>query len=141
MGNSENGPICVLLVNHETNMDTPVVMAIPPSPNNKLTHTAYDNNNTKDIPTTSSTAMDFDDEQCLTKDEVKQDDKTQWTQGLLTPEVSHGSIPSSHRISSFNPLLRFSPPPGDQDYYFNLDVSEGVCDLFDIPQISVKDNS
>ncbi|ELU08013.1 hypothetical protein CAPTEDRAFT_1695 [Capitella teleta] len=33
----------------------------------------------------------------------------------------------------FAPLLRLSPPPSDKDYYFNLDDSEGVCDLFDVP--------
>lgn len=37
----------------------------------------------------------------------------------------------------FTPLLRLSPPPGDQDYYFNLDESEGVCDLFDVPPMKV----
>jgi len=33
---------------------------------------------------------------------------------------------------AFAPLLRLSPPPSDRDYYFNLDDSEGVCDLFDV---------
>ncbi|XP_069510001.1 transcription factor E2F4 isoform X1 [Ambystoma mexicanum] len=32
----------------------------------------------------------------------------------------------------FAPLLRLSPPPGDHDYIYNLDESEGVCDLFDV---------
>jgi transcription factor E2F4/5 len=35
----------------------------------------------------------------------------------------------------FAPLLRLSPPPSDRDYYFNLDDSEGVCDLFDVPLV------
>ena len=35
----------------------------------------------------------------------------------------------------FAPLLRLSPPPSDKDYYFNLDDSEGVCDLFDVPLV------
>ncbi|XP_799123.2 transcription factor E2F5 [Strongylocentrotus purpuratus] len=30
------------------------------------------------------------------------------------------------------PLLRLSPAPNDQDYYFNLDDSEGAADLFDL---------
>lgn len=29
------------------------------------------------------------------------------------------------------PLLRLSPTPAD-DYNFNLDDNEGVCDLFDV---------
>ncbi|XP_007904032.1 transcription factor E2F4 [Callorhinchus milii] len=37
----------------------------------------------------------------------------------------------------FAPLLRLSPPPGDHDYYFNLDDSEGVCDLFDVPILNL----
>ena len=36
-------------------------------------------------------------------------------------------------FTAYAPFLRLSPPPGDQDYYFNLDDSEGVCDLFDVP--------
>ncbi|XP_067120188.1 transcription factor E2F5-like [Centruroides vittatus] len=37
----------------------------------------------------------------------------------------------------FSPLLRLSPPPTDRDYCFNLDDSEGVCDLFDVPMIQL----
>ncbi len=35
-------------------------------------------------------------------------------------------------FSVFGPLMRLSPPPSDKDYCFNLDDSEGVCDLFDV---------
>ncbi|XP_072024419.1 transcription factor E2F5-like [Amphiura filiformis] len=37
---------------------------------------------------------------------------------------------------AYAPLLRLSPPPGETDYYFNLDDSEGVCDLFDVPLLT-----
>ncbi|XP_078735707.1 transcription factor E2F5-like [Lampetra fluviatilis] len=37
----------------------------------------------------------------------------------------------------FTPLLRLSPPPADHDYYFNLDETEGVCDLFDVPILGI----
>ncbi|KPP71363.1 hypothetical protein Z043_109737, partial [Scleropages formosus] len=37
----------------------------------------------------------------------------------------------------FSPLLRLSPPPGDHDYIYNLDESEGLCDLFDVPVLNV----
>ncbi|XP_071014068.1 transcription factor E2F4-like [Oncorhynchus clarkii lewisi] len=37
----------------------------------------------------------------------------------------------------FSPLLRLSPPPGDHDYIYNLDESEGLCDLFDIPVLNL----
>lgn len=38
---------------------------------------------------------------------------------------------------AFAPLLRLSPPPTDKDYYFNLDDTEGACDLFDVPLLSM----
>ncbi|XP_041123385.1 transcription factor E2F4-like isoform X3 [Polyodon spathula] len=37
----------------------------------------------------------------------------------------------------FAPLLRLSPPPGDHDYIYNLDESEGLCDLFDVPILNL----
>ncbi|NWS60675.1 E2F4 factor, partial [Chunga burmeisteri] len=37
----------------------------------------------------------------------------------------------------FAPLLRLSPPPGDHDYIYNLDESEGICDLFDVPVLNL----
>ncbi|XP_030367095.1 transcription factor E2F4-like isoform X2 [Strigops habroptila] len=37
----------------------------------------------------------------------------------------------------FAPLLRLSPPPGDHDYIYNLDESEGVCDLFDVSVLNL----
>ncbi|KAL8178878.1 UNVERIFIED_CONTAM: hypothetical protein K2H54_057398 [Gekko kuhli] len=37
----------------------------------------------------------------------------------------------------FTPLLHLSPPPGDHDYIYNLDESEGVCNLFDVPILNL----
>ncbi|NWR80891.1 E2F4 factor, partial [Centropus unirufus] len=37
----------------------------------------------------------------------------------------------------FAPLLRLSPPPGDHDYIYNLDESEGICDLYDVPVLNL----
>lgn len=39
-------------------------------------------------------------------------------------------------VTAFAPLLRLSPPPSDRDYYFNLDDTEGACDLFDVPLLT-----
>ncbi|XP_035227930.1 transcription factor E2F4-like, partial [Stegodyphus dumicola] len=33
---------------------------------------------------------------------------------------------------TLSPFLRLSPPPGARDYFFNLDETEGMCDLFDL---------
>uniref|UniRef100_A0A2C9JLR7 E2F/DP family winged-helix DNA-binding domain-containing protein n=1 Tax=Biomphalaria glabrata TaxID=6526 RepID=A0A2C9JLR7_BIOGL len=33
---------------------------------------------------------------------------------------------------TLTPLLSLSPPPSGHDYYFNLDDTEGACDLFDV---------
>ncbi|CAG5123422.1 unnamed protein product, partial [Candidula unifasciata] len=33
---------------------------------------------------------------------------------------------------ALGPLLSLSPPPSGKDYYFNLDNTEGACDLFDV---------
>lgn len=40
-------------------------------------------------------------------------------------------------FSVLSPLLRLSPAPSEQDYACNLDESEGLCDLFDIPVLNV----
>uniref|UniRef100_A0A4W6BTV1 E2F transcription factor CC-MB domain-containing protein n=1 Tax=Lates calcarifer TaxID=8187 RepID=A0A4W6BTV1_LATCA len=37
----------------------------------------------------------------------------------------------------FSPLLHLSAPPSEQDYFYNLDDSEGLCDLFDVPVLNV----
>ena len=57
----------------------------------------------------------------------------------FTEQRSIVSVVIGFAISStvYAPLLRLSPPPGEHDYYFNLDDSEGVCDLFDIPNLDI----
>ncbi|XP_075704155.1 transcription factor E2F4 isoform X2 [Rhinoderma darwinii] len=51
------------------------------------------------------------------------------TKGCITSDLLEELMSSE----VFAPLLRLSPPPGDHDYVYNLDESEGVCDLFDVP--------
>uniref|UniRef100_A0A3B4AW87 E2F/DP family winged-helix DNA-binding domain-containing protein n=1 Tax=Periophthalmus magnuspinnatus TaxID=409849 RepID=A0A3B4AW87_9GOBI len=40
-------------------------------------------------------------------------------------------------VHLFSPLLRLSPPPSDHDYIYNLDETEGLCDLFDVPILNL----
>lgn len=47
---------------------------------------------------------------------------------IIHIEPNSNSEPFSFAVF---PLLRLSPTPAD-DYNFNLDDNEGVCDLFDV---------
>lgn len=69
-----------------------------------------DSSDVLELPTDISELFDPSKE-CITSDLLEE---------LMSSEV-------------FAPLLRLSPPPGDHDYVYNLDESEGVCDLFDVP--------
>uniref|UniRef100_A0A8C8IEA1 E2F/DP family winged-helix DNA-binding domain-containing protein n=1 Tax=Oncorhynchus tshawytscha TaxID=74940 RepID=A0A8C8IEA1_ONCTS len=55
-------------------------------------------------------------------------------------QIHSSSLISLYRSLSFpvfSPLLRLSPPPGDHDYIYNLDETEGLCDLFDVPILNL----
>ncbi|XP_056138233.1 transcription factor E2F4 [Lampris incognitus] len=55
-----------------------------------------------------------------------------------TKEIMSGDLLQDLMSSEvFSPLLRLSPPPGDHDYIYTLDETEGVCDLFDIPILNL----
>lgn len=50
----------------------------------------------------------------------------------ISPDFSINTTDIPGFEDMFGPLIRLSPPPTDRDYCYNLDNSEGVCDLFDI---------
>ncbi|KAF3689110.1 Transcription factor E2F4 [Channa argus] len=55
-----------------------------------------------------------------------------------TKEIMSGDLLEDLMSSEvFSPLLRLSPPPSDHDYVYNLDETEGLCDLFDIPILNL----
>ncbi|XP_053174751.1 transcription factor E2F4 [Scomber japonicus] len=55
-----------------------------------------------------------------------------------TKEIMSGDLLEDLMSSEvFSPLLRLSPPPSDHDYIYNLDETEGLCDLFDVPIINL----
>ncbi|XP_035272699.1 transcription factor E2F4 [Anguilla anguilla] len=55
------------------------------------------------------------------------------TKEIMSPDLLEELMASE----VFSPLLRLSPPPGDHDYIYNLDESEGLCDLFDVPILNL----
>ncbi|XP_061679778.1 transcription factor E2F4 [Syngnathoides biaculeatus] len=55
-----------------------------------------------------------------------------------TKEIMSGVLLEDLMSSEvFSPLLRLSPPPSDHDYIYNLDETEGLCDLFDVPILNL----
>ncbi|KAL7862869.1 hypothetical protein SRHO_G00118530 [Serrasalmus rhombeus] len=72
------------------------------------------------IKTDPSELLDFPKELSEMFDPTKEIMSTDLLEELMSSEV-------------FSPLLRLSPPPGDHDYIYNLDETEGLCDLFDVP--------
>ncbi|XP_040018288.2 transcription factor E2F4 [Gasterosteus aculeatus] len=55
-----------------------------------------------------------------------------------TKEIISGDLLEDLMSSEvFSPLLRLSPPPSDHDYIYNLDETEGLCDLFDVPILNL----
>ncbi|XP_070687644.1 transcription factor E2F5-like [Pempheris klunzingeri] len=54
-----------------------------------------------------------------------------------TKELTNADPFTEFRTSEVFSPLRLSPPPSGQEYVYNLDESEGLCDLFDIPLLNV----
>lgn len=88
--------------------------------------TSLSNPTTSFVPIKSETSVELEFPKELTEmfDPTKECMHSDLIDELMSSEV-------------FAPLLRLSPPPGDHDYYFNLDDSEGVCDLFDVPILNL----
>ncbi|XP_064611357.1 transcription factor E2F5-like [Liolophura sinensis] len=163
---SQSGPIYVLLVNKDTEETSPVVVQVPP-PKDEMAEIEKhsqdaggrgskgvgkkspmkrpDSENVSPVTrmaTRSSprkTAQSAVDQvlpaQQSTSVELPTDilfDPTRTDLG-----VDGELIDELMSSEAFAPLLRLSPPPSDRDYYFNLDDSEGVCDLFDVPLLSI----
>lgn len=122
---SHSGPIHVLLINKESSSSKPVVFPVPPP--DDLTQPSSQSS-TSVTPQKSTMAA-----QNLPEQHVSE--RSQTFQQTPAAEVSSGSISGDIidelMSSDVFPLLRLSPTPAD-DYNFNLDDNEGVCDLFDV---------
>ncbi|XP_075405642.1 transcription factor E2F5 isoform X2 [Tenrec ecaudatus] len=122
---SLSGPIHVLLINKESSSSKPVVFPVPPPDN--LTQPSSQ-------PSTPVTPQKLD----ITAQELPELSVSERSPGLqqmaatdLTSGSISGDIIDELMSSDVFPLLRLSPTPAD-DYNFNLDDNEGVCDLFDV---------
>nr|KAG5704474.1 hypothetical protein BaRGS_003785 [Batillaria attramentaria] len=189
---SQSGPINVLLVNKDTEADTPVVVQVPPPapPAAMATDSQNQNPNTaagaevkggrgKRSPTKSplrpaqtAGAAAADPTPMMTRMATRSSPRKSQPDNFLSQPSTSGASGSQSLLSqpstsdtsptdllfdptrtdldmdgalidelissdAFAPLLRLSPPPSDRDYYFNLDDSEGACDLFDVPLLSM----
>ncbi|XP_068014636.1 transcription factor E2F5 isoform X2 [Melanerpes formicivorus] len=155
---SSSGPIHVLLINKKSSSSKPMVFPVPPPddlaqppPQPAAASTPlkaatapqsppeeHNLNQGQELPQTSD--ADTTSEGC-----VRQSSTTSAAPYSSLPEpvlypslagdVAQGNIGGDIidelMSSDVFPLLRLSPTPGD-DYNFNLDDNEGVCDLFDV---------
>ncbi|KAM6170779.1 transcription factor E2F5 isoform 1-T1 [Erethizon dorsatum] len=123
---SHSGPIHVLLINKESSSSKPVVFPVPPP--DDLTQPSSQSS-TPVTPQKSSMLAQNPPEQPVSE-------RSQNLPQIPATEIASagsisGDIIDELMSSDVFPLLRLSPTPAD-DYNFNLDDNEGVCDLFDV---------
>uniref|UniRef100_A0AAY4CHT6 E2F transcription factor CC-MB domain-containing protein n=1 Tax=Denticeps clupeoides TaxID=299321 RepID=A0AAY4CHT6_9TELE len=115
---SSSGPIEVLLLNKDPVSSAPVVLQVPPPEDGFPAQSGQTTPTKTDVATPTASSVGSSDS----------------GSGLTSVTLS-SSCDNTDLMSSevFSPLLRLSPPPGDHDYIYSLDDSEGLCDLFDVP--------
>ncbi|XP_032466244.1 transcription factor E2F5 isoform X1 [Phocoena sinus] len=123
---SHSGPIHVLLINKESSSSKPVVFPVPPP--DDLTQPSSQPS-TPVPPQKSNMATQNLPEQPVS--ERSQNLQQTPATDLSSAGSISGDIIDELMSSDVFPLLRLSPTPAD-DYNFNLDDNEGVCDLFDV---------
>uniref|UniRef100_A0A663MPF8 E2F transcription factor 4 n=1 Tax=Athene cunicularia TaxID=194338 RepID=A0A663MPF8_ATHCN len=126
---STSGPIDVLLVNKDAWSSPPVVLPVPP-PEDLIQCQAVAPSKPQIPPLTHfQEASVPSSTQPSTPTPTSTQDHSPPAQKATGTELMSSEV--------FAPLLRLSPPPGDHDYIYNLDESEGVCDLFDVPVLNL----
>lgn len=135
---SINGPIDIVLLNKESISSVPVVLPVPPSEeilrDAKSAMSASDETERSVTPCQASADTKHRARSCELRDLSKE------LKELLKPakEITSADLITELMASEvFSPLLRLSPPPSECEYVYNLDESEGLCDLFDIPVLNV----
>ncbi|XP_029312691.1 transcription factor E2F4-like [Cottoperca gobio] len=158
---SVNGPIDVVLLNKLSVSSVPVVLPVPPSEellrNAKSAMSTSDDTessiaacqasaNTKSRRTAIEDMRHLQSLLCLKAEPNRIDssdslrDLSKELRDLLNPtkEVMNTDLIKELMASEvFSPLVRLSPPPSENEYAYNLDESEGLCDLFDVPMLNV----
>ncbi|XP_040010564.1 transcription factor E2F4-like isoform X2 [Xiphias gladius] len=161
---SVRGPIDVLLLNKHSASSVPVVLPVPPpeeilrdaklamstsDATESSTATCQASADTKHCTKSRQTAMEdmqpphassFINTEPNRTDAPKLRDLSKELRHLLDPskEIMNTDLITKLMASEvFSPLLRLSPPPSEHEYVYNLDESEGLCDLFDIPVLNV----
>ncbi|XP_054451107.1 transcription factor E2F5 [Pteronotus mesoamericanus] len=122
---SHSGPIHVLLINKESSSSHPVVFPVPPP--DDLTQPSSQPSTPRTPHKPSQATRSPSGQPTSERDQVPQHVPAS---DLASGSVS-GDIIDELMSSDVFPLLRLSPTPAD-DYSFNLDDNEGVCDLFDV---------
>lgn len=161
---STGGPIDVLLINRDPVSSAPVALPVPPPEEilqnaksaaasaHQTQNTASANTNqtadklgTKSRQTTSEDSQPLQAPLCVNAEYNRADvsellSLSKDLADMLDPtkEIMNADLITELMASEvFSPLLRLSPPPNEHDYVYNLDESEGLCDLFDIPVLNV----
>ncbi|MEE6463651.1 hypothetical protein FKM82_005995 [Ascaphus truei] len=154
---SHSGPIHVLLINKECSSSKPVVFPVPPpddlaqphaqpetpTPNCNLQENTTPNcysglpesilyaTLATDLTQTAASSSDYPSLLPLDVNSILKQNAFDLTKIDETEGHIGGDLIDELMSSDVFPLLRLSPTPGD-DYNFNLDDNEGVCDLFDV---------
>ncbi|XP_072461095.1 transcription factor E2F5 isoform X3 [Notamacropus eugenii] len=122
---SHSGPIHVLLINKESSSSKPVVFPVPPPDDLTQPPSQVSSPVTPQKPNTET--QNLPEQHTLPRGQhFQQTPVSDTPSGSIT-----GDIIDELMSSDVFPLLRLSPTPAD-DYNFNLDENEGVCDLFDV---------
>uniref|UniRef100_A0A4W6DCD5 E2F transcription factor 4 n=1 Tax=Lates calcarifer TaxID=8187 RepID=A0A4W6DCD5_LATCA len=127
---SSSGPIEVLLVNKDPSSASPVVLPVPP-PDDILQNLPAPPPTSQ--PVTAASTQFFLN--LILKGFKKKESLSSF---ISLTEIMSGDLLEDLMSSEvFSPLLRLSPPPSDHDYIYNLDETEGLCDLFDVPILNL----
>ncbi|KAM6214688.1 transcription factor E2F5 [Rhynchocyon petersi] len=122
---SHAGPIHVLLINKESSSSKPVVFPVPPP--DDLTQPSSQPSTPVTPPKPTTPTQDLPEQHVSERSQTLQVPATD----LSSAGSFSGDLIDELMSSDVFPLLRLSPTPAD-DYNFNLEDNEGVCDLFDV---------